>query len=334
MATILCASSPMALMPFSKLPPECAALPDTSKRRNTPPLRPVTMLPLGRPGSELKTQRAPRATRSMIGRDEGEPISSSLVMRPARGRRPAEPLEGREHESIDDEPALHVGDARTVGAAVLDAERPAAGLALREHGVAVAHQHDRPLVGAGVVEPDVDGVAEVSLGSREVTRPCCCEEVDEAPADGVDAGLVVAAAVDVHDLGQQRQHGLLLRAEPLGDLRLLRRLSDHAFPFASKAALIAGPGTQSLRRRRVGRVEAFQSQLRHQVEHHLARGLRPPQLHEAQVSGGDLGLQGQVELAHAPPLPPFAQQIADRLDPAHHGAILQRRTRAHQLPAR
>ena len=85
MATILCASSPMALMPFSKAPPECAALPVTSTRRNTPPLRPVTTLPLGRPGSELNTQRAPRATRSMTGREEGEPISSSLVTRPASG---------------------------------------------------------------------------------------------------------------------------------------------------------------------------------------------------------------------------------------------------------
>ena len=85
MATILCAISPMALMPFSKLPPEWAALPAISKARNTPPLRPVTMLPLGRPGSELKTQRAARPTRSITGRDEGEAISSSLVMRPASG---------------------------------------------------------------------------------------------------------------------------------------------------------------------------------------------------------------------------------------------------------
>ena len=75
----------MALMPFSKLPPEWAALPVTSMTRNTPPLREVTTLPEGRPGSELNTQRAWRPTRSITGREEGEAISSSLVMRPASG---------------------------------------------------------------------------------------------------------------------------------------------------------------------------------------------------------------------------------------------------------
>ena len=84
-ATILCASSPIAEMPFSKLPPECAALPNTSQRMKMPPLRPCTTLPVGRPGSELKTHLASRATRSITGRDDGEAISSSDVMRPASG---------------------------------------------------------------------------------------------------------------------------------------------------------------------------------------------------------------------------------------------------------
>ena len=143
MATILCAISPMALMPFSKLPPECAALPITSKRMNTPPLRPVTTLPLGRPGSELNTQRACRATRSITGARRGR--GDLLVAgdeASQRRRRAAEALEGREHEGVDHEPGLHVDDARAVGAPVLDAERPAPGLALRENRVAVAHQHD------------------------------------------------------------------------------------------------------------------------------------------------------------------------------------------------
>jgi hypothetical protein len=64
---------------------EAAALPVTSTRMNTPPLRPVTTPPPGRPGSELNTQRAPRATRSMIGRDAGVAISSSPVMSPVTG---------------------------------------------------------------------------------------------------------------------------------------------------------------------------------------------------------------------------------------------------------
>ena len=50
-----------------------------------PPLRPCTTLPVGRPGSELKTHRASRATRSITGRDDGEAISSSDVISPATG---------------------------------------------------------------------------------------------------------------------------------------------------------------------------------------------------------------------------------------------------------
>jgi hypothetical protein len=38
---------PIALMPASKLPPECAALPSMSTTEKTPPLRPVTTLPSG-----------------------------------------------------------------------------------------------------------------------------------------------------------------------------------------------------------------------------------------------------------------------------------------------
>ena len=43
------------------------------------PLRRDTRLPLGRPGSELKTARASLASASMTGREEGEAISSSEV---------------------------------------------------------------------------------------------------------------------------------------------------------------------------------------------------------------------------------------------------------------
>ena len=77
---ILCATSLMALIPASKEPPECAAFPYTVHSENTPPLRPVTTLPVGRPGSELNTARAPRAVFSMMSRQAGEPISSSDVI--------------------------------------------------------------------------------------------------------------------------------------------------------------------------------------------------------------------------------------------------------------
>lgn len=84
-ATIFCASSPIALMPASKLPPEWDALPSMSKIEKTPPLRPVTTPPLGRPGSELKTTRASRAVASITSRPSGLPISSSPVKRPSSG---------------------------------------------------------------------------------------------------------------------------------------------------------------------------------------------------------------------------------------------------------
>ena len=46
---------------------------------NAAPLRRETRLPLGRPGSALSTARASLAVASMIGREEGEAISSSAV---------------------------------------------------------------------------------------------------------------------------------------------------------------------------------------------------------------------------------------------------------------
>src|SRR6185436_16721809 len=112
-----------------------------------------------------------------------------------RGRRAAEALEGRQHEGVEDEPALHVDHAGPVGATTLDAERPARHLALGEYGVAVAHQHDRALVRRLVVEADVDGVAEALVRLDAGRHLLLAEEADEARAHRVDAGLVVAAAV-------------------------------------------------------------------------------------------------------------------------------------------
>ena len=128
-------------------------------------MRDVTTLPLGRPGSELNTQRAARPTRSMTGREDGEAISSSLVMRPASGAgAPPKRLKAASTKALRTRPAFHVDHAGAVGAAALDAERTARHLAFGEHRVAVAHQHDRPLVAGFVVEADVDGVAEALVG--------------------------------------------------------------------------------------------------------------------------------------------------------------------------
>ena len=70
-----------------------------------------------------------------------------------------------------------------------------------------------------------------SLGSTVGEQALLLEEADEALPDGVDAGLVVAAAVDVHDLAQQRQHRLLLRGQPIGDGCFLRRRLGHVLPL-------------------------------------------------------------------------------------------------------
>jgi len=80
------ASASIALTPYACAAPEWAARPVTSNSINAAPLRRETRLPLGRPGSELNTARAPFASASMIGREEGEVISSSEVKIPVSGQ--------------------------------------------------------------------------------------------------------------------------------------------------------------------------------------------------------------------------------------------------------
>ena len=68
-------------------------------------------------------------------------------------------------------------------------------------------------------------------------------------------------------------------------------------------------------------------------QHHLARGLRAPGFEEAQMLGGDLGLEREIELAQAAALAPFAQVIADRTDGFHGDEDSAGRTRQSPLPA-
>jgi len=68
-----------------------------------------------------------------------------------------------------------------------------------------------------------------------------------------------------------------------------------------------------------------------EVQDHVAGRLRAPGLKEAQMLGRDLGLAGKIELAHAPPLAPFAQVIADWPDHAHGETLADRRGRLHYL---
>ena len=48
-----------------------------------------------------------------------------------------------------------------------------------------------------------------------------------------------------------------------------------------------------------------------EMQHHFAARLRAAGFEKAQVLRGDLRFDREVELAHAPPLPPLAQQVAD-----------------------
>ena len=85
----------------------------------------------------------------------------------------------------------------------------------------MAHQHD---IAAGVALRPVprhrgtQAVAVLLLAERfhgDVVRG---HEALDHRADRVNAELVVAAAVDVHHLAQQRHHRVLLGGEPCGDL--------------------------------------------------------------------------------------------------------------------
>src|SRR5581483_8544194 len=71
-----------------------------------------------------------------------------------------------------------------------------------------------------------------------------------------------------------------------------------------------------------------------QMQHHVARGQRPAGLQEAQMARGDVRLAGEVELAHAPALPPLAQEISYRLRCHRYASTLARDPRALPLPAR
>ena len=221
-AWTLRASSSIALMPSVKLPPECAALPVTRNAENTPPLRPVTTLPDTRPGSRVEHHAGP----PRLGLDHRAAFRAADLLvageqADQRRRRAAKLREGGKHEAVHHQPRLHVGDARAVGDAVADGERAARHLAVGEHGVAMAHQHD---VAAGIARRPVprhrgaQAVAVLLLAQRFDRDALRRHEALHHCADRIDARLVVAAAVDVHHLAQQRDHGVLLGGEPGGDL--------------------------------------------------------------------------------------------------------------------
>jgi hypothetical protein len=73
-------------------------------------------------------------------------------------------------------------------------------------------------------------------------------------------------------------------------------------------------------------------QLFGEMQHHLAAGLRAAGLDETQVPRGNLCLVGERKLTHVATLPPFAQQIADRIACCFHRSTLtQAPERFHYL---
>ena len=113
-----------------------------------------------------------------------------------------------------------------MGEAVTDSEGPARRLAVGKHGVAMAHQNDVAAeiglaAGARLVAAGRDtcpqAIAVLRLSDGFNRDAVSGKEPTQCLADRIDAGLVVAAAVDLDDLAQQRDHGILLRGQPRSD---------------------------------------------------------------------------------------------------------------------
>jgi len=68
------------------------------------------------------------------------------------------------------------------------------------------------------------------------------EKGAEPIADGIDAALVVAAGIDIHEIGEQCDHRLMLPAEVLDDGGL--RLDGHGCPPLRNMANNAGDHRQ------------------------------------------------------------------------------------------
>lgn len=68
--------------------------------------------------------------------------------------------------------------------------------------------------------------------------------------------------------------------------------------------------------------------LRGEVENHLAAWLRAAGFEKAQVARGDFRVTGEIELAQAAALAPFAEKTADRLCGHHHEATIAQAWRA------
>jgi len=131
--------------------------------------------------------------------------------------------------------------------------------------------------------------------------------------------------VAVHHQGRE---GLLLaqgeveRALDVGHLgRVERGLPVHRRVTRGREQVVAPPGRH---------VEGAGQQ-----QHHLAARLRAAGLDEGQVTGGDLRVDRQAQLAEPPPLPPLLDEPADRAGPGApdgRGGVLHA-GKVHPAPA-
>ena len=99
-------------------------------------------------------------------------------------------------------------------------------LAVGEHRVAMAHEHDVAAGVAGRPVPRHSGPQAVAMpllrdgfDRNSMLRQECANHV----TDSVNSRLVVTATIDVHDLTEQRNHRVLLHPEPV----------DYGFAHAS-----------------------------------------------------------------------------------------------------
>ena len=186
--TILCASSPIALMPCAKLPPECAALPAYLEAHEHAALAAGDDV-AGRPaglGIVHRTRRAAFALDHRARRRRGDLLVGG-EQQLDRARRAAEFVECRGDKGVDDQTGLHVGDPRPIGPAALDGERPARHLALGKHRVAMPHQQDRLFVAARLGHQRMDGIAEHIMRLAPRLDAMRCKMLLESRAHRIDA---------------------------------------------------------------------------------------------------------------------------------------------------
>ena len=117
-------------------------------------------------------------------------------------------------KGVHDEARLHVGDTGPKGLVVFYPEGPLGSGAVGEDSVAMAHQHDGA-VAANAGQPRGNAIAKCFMGDGLAGNARRFEIGSQPVADRIDAVVVVAARIDVHEVRQEGHHRLMLPAEML-----------------------------------------------------------------------------------------------------------------------